>query len=90
MKKINHHIPYTKHSIGDDDINEVIRILKGTYLTTGPEVKNFEENFAKRIGTKYAVACSSGTAALHLLALTVENAEGGNFITCPFNFCCRC
>jgi len=86
MEKIDHHIPYTKHSIDNDDIDQVIRILKGTYLTTGPEVKVFEENFAKRIGTKYAVACSSGTAALHLLALTVENAEGGNFITCPLTF----
>lgn len=86
MKKIKSHIPYTKHSIEDDDIDQVIRILKGTYLTTGPEVKIFEENFAKRIGTKFAVACSSGTAALHLLALTVENANKGNFITCPLTF----
>jgi len=86
MEKINNHIPYTKHSIENDDIDEVIRILKGTYLTTGPEVKVFEENFAKRIGTKYAVACSSGTAALHLLALTVDDAKDGNFITCPLTF----
>lgn len=86
MKPFPTHIPYTKHFISEKDIKEVNRVLKSDYLTTGPEVKKFEEAFASAIGRKYAIACSSGTAALHLLALCVDDAKNGEFITCPLTF----
>lgn len=86
LTKSTNHIPYTKHSISDQDISHVVKVLKSDFLTTGPEVGEFEKNFALKIGTKFAVACSSGTAALHLLAMCVENPKGGNFITCPLTF----
>lgn len=59
-------IPYGKHFIDDDDIDAVIRCLKSGLITQGPLVGQFEKQFADFVGAKYAVAVSSGTAALHL------------------------
>ena len=86
MKAYKSHIPYTKHSIIDADIKAVESVLKSEFLTTGPENGVFEKKFANYIGSKYAVTCSSGTAALHLLALCVENSNNSNFITTPLTF----
>lgn len=59
-------LPYGRHCIDDDDINAVVNVLKGDWLTTGPVVNEFEKKLADTVGAKYAVVCSSGTAALHL------------------------
>ncbi len=59
-------IPYGKQTIDDSDINEVIETLKSDFLTQGPKVIEFEQKIAQFCKAKYAVACSSGTAALHL------------------------
>lgn len=59
------YLSYGKQWIDDNDIEEVIKVLKGDYLTTGPSVKAFEEKVAKYVGAKYAVAVCNGTAALH-------------------------
>ncbi len=69
-------IPYGRQSIDDDDIEAVVRVLRSSFLTTGPEVAAFEEAFAKVTGAAYAVACSSGTAALHLAMLAFGLGEG--------------
>ena len=58
-------IPYGKHYIDDDDINAVLNALKEDYVATGPGIDRFEQAFAEYTGAKYAVALSSGTAALH-------------------------
>jgi len=58
-------IPYGKQSIDEDDIQAVIEVLKSDWLTTGPKVGEFEQAVANFVGSKYAVAVSSGTAALH-------------------------
>ena len=86
MKPFKSHIPYTKHSISEKDIQAVTKVLKSDFLTTGPENELFERKFSEYIGTKFAVTCSSGTSALHLLALCVEDASNGNFITTPLTF----
>ena len=59
-------LPYARHSIDEADIAAVAEVLRSDRLTTGPTVKAFEEAFAEAVGARYAVACSSGTAALHL------------------------
>ncbi|MDG1138709.1 MAG: aminotransferase class I/II-fold pyridoxal phosphate-dependent enzyme [Opitutales bacterium] len=59
-------IPYSKQSISADDIQAVKRVLKSDFLTQGPKVPEFERALARYFGTKYAICCSSGTAALHL------------------------
>ena len=79
-------IPYGKHTIDDTDIAAVIETLKSDFLTQGPKIKKFEEKFAKYVGSKYAVAVSNGTAALHLACLTLGLREGDEFITTPLTF----
>lgn len=62
-------IPHASHLIEQDDIEAVVEVLKSDRLTQGPKVEEYEAAFAKKVGAKYAVACSSGTAALHLACL---------------------
>ena len=74
-------IPFAKPNFTDDDINEITqeiaKVLRSGWLTAGPMVKKFEDEFAKRIGTKYAVALNSCTAALHatFLALGIKSGD---------------
>lgn len=71
------HLPYGRQSIDDDDIAAVVAALRSDFLTTGPRVESFETAFAEAVGAQHAVACSNGTAALHLsmLALDVQPGE---------------
>lgn len=79
-------IPYGRQNITDEDIQSVVDVLKGEYLTQGPQIKLFEDAFAQYIGSKYAVAVSNGTAALHLCALALNVKEGQKVITTPITF----
>lgn len=79
-------IPYGRQYISDEDIQEVITTLKSDYLTQGPRVEEFEEVFAEYVGSKYAVAISNGTAALHLCTLALNVQEGDKVITTPITF----
>ncbi|MCD4780259.1 MAG: UDP-4-amino-4,6-dideoxy-N-acetyl-beta-L-altrosamine transaminase [Candidatus Omnitrophica bacterium] len=79
-------IPYGHQVIGDDDLQIVRAVLKSDYLTQGPYVRKFEEAVAKYCGVKYAVAVSSGTAALHLAYLALGVNKGDEAITSPITF----
>lgn len=79
-------LPYGRQLIEDDDIAAVVETLKSDYLTTGPEVLKFEEAFAKKVGAKYAVAVSNGTAALHIACLAAGVGELDEVITTPLTF----
>lgn len=59
-------LPYGRQTIEEDDIAAVIQVLKGDWLTTGPAVETFEKSLSTMTDAQQAVACSSGTAALHL------------------------
>lgn len=65
-------LPYGRHNIDRDDIEAVSAVLAGDWLTGGPAVAEFEAALAARVDARYAVACSSGTAALHLAMLAAE------------------
>ena len=78
-------IPYGKQQVDNDDIEAVVDVLKSDWLTTGPKVKEFEKAVAKYCGSKYAVAFSSGTAALHGASSMVIN-RGDEAITPPISF----
>ena len=80
------YIPYAQQWIEDDDIEEVSKVLKGDWLTTGPKVDEFEEKFANFAGSKYSVAVSSGTAALHAAAFAAGIDEGDEAIVSPMTF----
>lgn len=79
-------IPYGKQEITDDDINGVIDVLKSDYLTQGPKIKEFEDNFSEYIGCDYSIAVSNGTAALHLCILSLDIKPNDIFITTPITF----
>lgn len=79
-------ISYGKQFINENDISAVVEVLKGDYLTQGNKVLEFEEKFADYIGSKYAVAVSNGTAALHLSALSLGVNTNSKVITTPITF----
>jgi dTDP-4-amino-4,6-dideoxygalactose transaminase len=73
-----HAVPFFRPDITDDEIKAAVASLTSGWLTTGPRVKAFEEQFAKAIGAKYALALNSATAALHLAveALGLQAGQG--------------
>lgn len=79
-------IPYGKHCIENDDIEAVSRALKRDYIATGPGIDEFENAFAEYVGAKYAVALSSGTAALHACCFAIDIKQGDEVITTPLTF----
>jgi len=64
-----------------------VRVLKSPFLTQGPEIVKFEEEFARFCGAKFAVACSSATAGLHLSAMVLGMGQGDLWWTSPNTFC---
>lgn len=79
-------IPYGRQWIDEDDINSVVEVLKGDWLTGGPKIDEFEELLADNCGAKYAVACSSGTSALHLTQLALGSNQNTYAVTTPNTF----
>jgi UDP-4-amino-4,6-dideoxy-N-acetyl-beta-L-altrosamine transaminase len=69
-------LPYGRQTIEDDDIAAVSAALRGEFLTTGPTVAAFETAFAEKVGAAHAVACSNGTASLHLAMLALGVGPG--------------
>jgi len=65
-------LPYARQDIDDADITAVADVLRSDFLTTGPMVEKFEAVFAENVGSRHAVVCSSGTAALHLAAMALN------------------
>jgi len=85
MKSENFIIPYGKQTIEEDDISAVVEVLESDYLTTGPKVEEFEKALCNYTGAKYAVAVSSGTAALHISSLILLK-KGDLVLTTPNSF----
>jgi UDP-4-amino-4,6-dideoxy-N-acetyl-beta-L-altrosamine transaminase len=69
-------LPYGKQTITRTDHEAVARALDAPLLTTGPLVEEFEAAFAQRVGSREAIACSNGTAALHLAAMAIGLRKG--------------
>lgn len=82
----NHYLAYGRQTIDDEDIQSVVKVLKGDYLTTGPYVKEFEEKVAEYVGAKYAVAVANGTAALHMACFAAGIKEGDEVIVSSITF----
>lgn len=80
------YLPYGRQWIDEDDIEAVVEVLKGDYLTTGPYVSIFEQAVAQYVGAKYAVAFSNGTAALHGACFAAGIGQGDEVITTPMTF----
>lgn len=79
-------IQYGKQSIDEEDIQAVVDVLRGDYLTTGPAIEAFEKAVCEYTGAKYAVAIANGTAALHAACLAAGIKDGDEVITTPITF----
>ena len=79
-------IPYSRQTISFFDALSVARQIKFKSLTQGLKINDFEEKVAKYVGSRFAVAVSSGTAGLHLAHLALGEAPGSKVITSPISF----
>ena len=80
------YVPYGKQQISNRDIAAVVRVLKSAFITQGPKIAEFEDVLCEYTGAKYAVAVSSGTAALHIACLAAGLKEQDEFITSTNTF----
>lgn len=79
-------IPYGRQWIDEEDITAVANVLRSNWLTTGPIVEVFEKAIAEYVGAKYAVAFSSGTAALHAAAFASNITKCTEVLIPPMTF----
>ena len=83
-------IPINKPQIGEEEVQEVVKVLRSGMLTsglgTGPEVTRLEQSFAKFAGAKHAVAVNTGTAALHSAVMACGIKPGDEVILPSFTF----
>lgn len=75
-------IPFSRPSIGEEEIAAVAAVLRSGWLTTGPEALAFEREFAEAVGARYALAVNSATAGLHL-ALEALGVGPGDYVIVP-------
>lgn len=79
-------IPYAKHNLQAEDIMEVLRTLQGPAITQGTAIDWLEAEFSKAVGSHFAVAINSGTAALHSALVAADINEGDEVITPSMTF----
>jgi perosamine synthetase len=84
VPKIN--IPYGRQSIDSSDKQAVIDVLKSDWLTTGPKILEFENDFSNFVGSEHSVAVSSGTAALHCCIAAINIGAGDEVIVPSMTF----
>jgi len=79
-------LPYGRQSISEEDIEAVVAVLRGDWLTTGPTVTAFEDEISRVCGGHTAVTCTSGTAALHTAYAALGIGPGDEVVTTPMTF----
>lgn len=79
-------VPLAQPDIGPEEIDLVNQVLASDVLAMGPFTEAFESALADRVGRRYAVACSSGTAGLHMAIVALGAGPGDEVITTPFSF----
>ncbi len=79
-------IPLSRPNISRHEEELVLQVLRSGRLSIGPMVERFEELVAQRCGVRHAVACSSGTAGLHMVLVSLGIGPGDEVVTTPFSF----
>ena len=79
-------ISYGKQTIDQSDIDAVVKVLKGDWLTQGPYIDQFQNDLNEYFGARYSCVVANGTAALHLTALAFGWKKGDIIITSPYLF----
>lgn len=87
MERSNVVIHYGKQSIDQDDINAVVDVLKGSFLTQGPHIDEFEKSVCDLTGAKYAVAVMNWTAGIHIACEAAGLNSKNTLVTSPLTFC---
>jgi perosamine synthetase len=80
------HVPLSRPDVGPLEKRRLLAVLESGRLALGEQLRAFEAGMARRCGTRYAVAVSSGTAALHLIVRGLGLGAGDEVITTPFSF----
>jgi dTDP-4-amino-4,6-dideoxygalactose transaminase len=75
-------VPFHRASVGEDEVRAVSDVIRSGWMTMGPKTFEFENQFARYVGAEYAVAVSTGTAALHL-ALEAAGIHAGDEVLVP-------
>lgn len=86
MKKLNRNINYGGHYIDQEDIKNVVKVLRSNNVTQGPNIEKFEKKISKIVGCKYAVAVSSCTAGLHIACKAAGFKKDSLLLTSPISF----
>ena len=79
-------IPFSRPSIGEEEIAEVVDCLRSGWVTTGPRTAQFEEDFAAAVQAPHALAVTSATAGLHLAMMALDLRPGDEVITTPLTW----
>ena len=82
----NDFLPFSRPSIDRATIDEVVACLESGWITTGPRVKQFEEDLKTYVGAPYMLALSSATAGLHVVLAALKFQPGDEVITTPMTF----
>lgn len=79
-------LPYGRQQVDKTDVEAIVQVLRGDWLTTGPTVVEFEQVFAEVVGVNEAVAVSNGTAALHAAMYALNIGPGDEVIVPTMTF----
>jgi len=79
-------IPLYQPVFDKEEEKAVIKVIRSKKLSRGPEIEQFEKDFAKFVCKKYAIAVNSGTSGLHLAVKALGWEEGDEVITTPYSF----
>ena len=83
----NTFLPFSPPLIGEEEIAEVLDTLRSDWITTGPKVKRFEQEFAEFVGAPAALAVSSATDAMQVALAALGIGPGDEVITTTMTFC---
>lgn len=86
MQKDQNVIPHSRPTLGPHEIRAVTKVMESFHIAQGEKVSEFEQRFADMHGAAGAVACNSGTAALHL-ALSALGVGTGQEVIIPSYVC---
>jgi dTDP-4-amino-4,6-dideoxygalactose transaminase len=80
-------LPFAQPTIEDRDVEEVVEAIRSGWLTSGPRIQKFEQEFGAEVGGTPALAVNSGTGAMHIALKALGVSPGSWVVTTPLTFC---